>query len=862
MRIARVVALILFVLALSQAPVSATAQPPAAERDYFIIQFSGPILEEWKAQASASGFELLDYMSDFSFIARADRKSVEAAADLPFVVSVVDFPLEYKVCPTLLTGPAKVRVTIEAFQNEPISAVLQAVTREGGTVLAESRSERSLVRAEIPTKALAALSRVKEIAWIEPYIEPKLTNRMSRQITAVNPVWEDFGLYGAGQIVAVADTGLDNGQNNQTMSADFRGRIVAAYARARTNDWSDLHGHGTHVCGSVLGSGVLSGANPSNQDYTNSFAGMAPEAGLVIQSVADAQGGLSGLPTNLNDLFAQVYGTGARIHTNSWGSDVSGAYYADSRNVDMYMWNNKDMLILFAAGNAGIDGNKDGIVDLNSMNAPGSAKNCITVGATENQISERAFTYGAAWPSDYPADPIKSDLVADNPAGMAAFSSRGPCRDQRIKPDISAPGTNVISARSHMSGTSTLWGVYNSHYLYCGGTSMSTPIVAGAAAVLRQYLIEVENITNPSAALLKAALLNSATDTYPGQYGTGIYKEMPNLRPNNVQGWGRLNLRSALLPVAPMAIDYIEGPNMVTNNAHQYTYEVLSESIPFKATLVWTDYPGPTTMPHTRKRLVNDLDILVSAPVGQQYHGNGGTSPDRTNNVETVDILSPVAGTYTITVSSHNIPYGPQPYALVVSGGFGEEATIVSTIADAKAMPDDTLIGITGKVVTAGTEVLTDHFYIQEMDRTTGIKVSHTGSVPTAGIVSIEGTLASDGWERYIDATSVTVVSTGNPIPSPLGIRNSDIGGLGLGGRLGPENTGLLVRTWGEVVSTGADHVFIDDGYSPLKIWTGNLTKPEEGDYISVTGISSAEPGAPIVKARFADDIIVHQTEP
>jgi len=74
---------------------------------------------------------------------------------------------------------------------------------------------------------------------------------------------------------------------------------------------------------------------------------------------------------------------------------------------------------------------------------------------------------------------------------------------------------------------------------------MATPLTAGAAALVREWLTRVRGIANPSGALMKAVLLNGAVDMSPGQYGTGGTREIPAARPNNVAGWGRVNLLTA-----------------------------------------------------------------------------------------------------------------------------------------------------------------------------------------------------------------------------------------------------------------------------------------------------------------------------
>ena len=150
--------------------------------------------------------------------------------------------------------------------------------------------------------------------------------------------------------------------------------------------------------------------------------------------------------------------------------------------------NYSGMLILFSAGNDALDSNNNGEIDLDSMGSPATSKNVLTVGASENNRSTINSQWGSWWPADFPADPVKTDKMANNSEGMAAFSSRGPVDDGRLKPDISAPGTFILSAKSR-STTQTGWLAHsNSDYTYMGGTSMATPITAGASALLYQHL--------------------------------------------------------------------------------------------------------------------------------------------------------------------------------------------------------------------------------------------------------------------------------------------------------------------------------------------------------------------------------------
>ena len=106
---------------------------------------------------------------------------------------------------------------------------------------------------------------------------------------------------------------------------------------------------------------------------------MAGEHDFKDRQVTVVGLGIEGL-----DLVRFLHAQGARIHSNSWGSDAAGDYTIDSASTDDFIWNNPDQTITFSAGNAGIDANANGEVDDDSMGSPATAKNAIAVGASEN----------------------------------------------------------------------------------------------------------------------------------------------------------------------------------------------------------------------------------------------------------------------------------------------------------------------------------------------------------------------------------------------------------------------------------------------------------------------------------------------
>jgi len=612
---------------------SRTKSPHLHDFSYFIVQYDAPVKPSWKKSLQALGAEIFDYVPDFAFIIRTGSDQKQDLASLPHVRWVGDyqplFKLSHRLNHSVYSKRSKEEkdrrcsFQVNVFPGEDISFLKNRVFDFDGEILSELATRwKTTLKVRLPSGRINDLASLDAVKYVEPAPTWKLNNNVATDIMAVRSPRNDYGLYGSGQVVGICDTGLDQGtENPANLHDDFEdgsglSRVVQIIDLAGDGNPADENsGHGTHVAGSVLGNGLLSGSQPDSDNFAaTSFAGIAPKAELIFQACENNSDGSLLLPSDLNVLFAESQTAGADLHTNSWGASSPSAYTSSSAEVDQYMWDHKDFLILFSAGNAGMDQDADGVIDAYGIDSPATAKNCLTVGATENLRTAEGYqgTWGTAWPLDFSADPIFSDLISDNPFGMAAFSSRGPTLDGRYKPDIVAPGTNIISTRSSLAGGEG-WGIYDEDYMYMGGTSMATPLTAGAAVLLREYLMSVEGLVFPSAALLKAALLNSAEDVSPGQYGTGFSQEIPDPPvPNSVEGWGRVNLLNSIYPQPPYGVIYYdEQTGLDTDEYHEYGFTVYDSSAPLKINLVWTDYPGSAA---AGGGLVNDLDLQVTTP--------------------------------------------------------------------------------------------------------------------------------------------------------------------------------------------------------------------------------------------------------
>lgn len=649
------------------------------EKGYYIVQFDGPVKRSWKEALTALGVDIFDYIPDFAFIIRMDSANEPVIRALDHVRWLGIYQPSYRGSQSIqdkveaanteaVEANTYISLRITVFPGEDMRRVKADIMALDGYIVNETVTKWKItLTVRSPKDRIADLSAILGVKWIEPVPEWRLLNNVSTDTIGVRSPRNNYGLYGEGQTVAVCDSGLDSGSANPaSLHDDFEdgsggSRVMTIYDRVGDGANDVNSGHGTHVAGSVLGNGYMSGSDPTSNTFpSTAFAGIAPKANLVFQAVeANTTGALSGIPSDLNVLFSQADNAGADLHTNSWGGVEAGAYTSSSEDVDEYMWDHPDFLILFSAGNQGADLDADGVIDLYNMDYPATAKNCLTVGASEGNRPTGAGYDGSwadIWPYVFSMTPISNDHISDEPDGMAAFSARGPVLDGRYKPDLVAPGSNILSTRSS-DAFGTGWGDYDAYYRWMGGTSMAAPLVAGTAALMREYLIKERNFTNPSAALIKAALLNSAEDISPGQYGTGIYQEIPDSPvPNNVEGWGRVNLENGLFPTAPLDILYYDGQNPLdTGEYYDYIINIIDSSYPFKVNLVWTDYPGSAA---AQGGLVNDLDLLVVDPSGTTYY------PDNASQKTIVSTLAYDDGfpEYTFSADKVAIRFTPTEY--------------------------------------------------------------------------------------------------------------------------------------------------------------------------------------------------------
>jgi hypothetical protein len=450
------------------------------------------------------------------------------------------------------------------------------------------------------------------------------------------------------------------------MHPDLAGRVRALLQYGGLEDAADEHGHGTHCAGIIAGDGATGEIDEAGYLYG---LGVAPGAHIVAQRLFDGRGAYFPPPT-FETLTREARQAGAEIGSNSWGDETQGRYDLSAaefdalvRDADFLTPGDQPYILEFSAGNSG--------PGAQSINSPAVGKNVIATGATQNDrfnLPIEEFT-----------------LYDEGREAMADFSSRGPCEDGRLKPDVVAPGTWIASLRSIYANDDNAWWLISDNYFYMSGTSMAGPQVSGAAAVFVQYFRATHTNATPSPALVKAALINSATDLDDG-WGTAP-------APNTDEGWGRVDLTQII--GGSRAVEFLDqAVPLAQGQMFEHRVVVASADEPLKVTLAYTDVPG---FPGSPVALVNDLDLEVVGPEGYVYRGNqfeagesvpDAPSADNVNNVEGVYLAEPLPGEYVLRIRARNVVEDArldtepddQDFALVVSAVLALRGTGVVTL--------------------------------------------------------------------------------------------------------------------------------------------------------------------------------------
>lgn len=682
------------------------ARAPFAGKRLHLVQFAGPVKPEWRDELEKRGAHIVTHIPNNAYLIYGDSPTLAKVQSWVGTVAHVQWEGAYadnhKIHPNAKDTDAKGRArtigtdifTVQLVEDDEANAATLGMINQ--IQLAPVQNDYKLlgyrtVIVQLPVGQLTRIAAQPDVVSIQPYFKHRKYDERQSQIMAGNlsgnsPSGPGYLAWLAGKgftqsqfdasgfVVDVTDSGVDNGTTSPGHFALYKQGNPAGTSRVAYNRLEGSPNAGSTISGcdghGNLNSHIIGGYSAMPTSVTHNDAsgyqyglGVCPFVKVGSSVIFDPANFTS---PNYSDLQSRAYNDGARVSGNSWGADTSGAYDADAQTYDALVRDaqstnsvittpgNQQMVIVFAAGNAG--------PNAQTVGSPGTAKNVIVAGAAENV---RAF--GGSDGSGV------ADTGANSANDIIDFSSRGPCADGRYKPDLVAPGTHITGGVGQSvlttNGTGTALACFNGDgvsggtggssyfpssgqqfYTASSGTSHSTPGIAGACALLRQYFINA-SLTPPSPAMTKAFLVNSA------RYMAGTYAN--DTLPSQSQGMGHVNLGTAFDGVTRVLRDQTDLQKFTASGQARAVTGVISDNTkPFRVTLAWTDAPGSTT----GAAYNNNLDLTVTIG-GNTYKGNvfsganstTGGAADAKNNVESVFIPAGVTGPFTVIVTAADI---------------------------------------------------------------------------------------------------------------------------------------------------------------------------------------------------------------
>lgn len=473
---------------------------------------------------------------------------------------------------------------------------------------------------------------------------------ISTKTTSLSPGGDlNLGLEGEGMTIGIWELDYPLATHQEFMNDDGTSRVTAI----DTNNPNVGGGHASHVAGTLGAVGV-----------NNSSKGMAPKSNIVAGNVAGHKTETANEHLNSGMLVSNhSYGVVVDSDTDSWffGSyasfNYSGSLNDGARAWDQILYNTPYYTKVESAGNDGTFSYTGGLgPGLDKLTGSTVCKNNIVVANANISVNIPPF-----------GDPTITG------ASIAPSSSQGPTDDGRIKPDIAGRGTNVYSCDD----------ITESSYGNSSGTSMAAPGVAGSLLLLQEYYNNL-NSNFMRSATLKGLVCHTATDDAENPNITAI--SYPG--PDPFWGWGLLNAEFAAQTITAAQSNEAIVEERTLNNGDVYSFTVnVTESEKFMATICWTDIAGGTQngiLNSTTPSLENDLDLRITDIDNNEYFPwkldlsnlpaaiKGDNIVD---NIERVEIETPTAGQYTITISHKGVFPGPTPgsvgsqdYSLIVTG--------------------------------------------------------------------------------------------------------------------------------------------------------------------------------------------------
>ncbi len=578
-----------------------------------LLKVSTPLTSIQKDKIYSSGIESITYAGDMSYYVYGYGKDIDLLKDkLKNIIYIKEIDsskrinkgdINEKGSLSNLDADSYVDVNMLFLKEMSKEEIIDYLSQNGiGATIYNVTPQLHSAKARVSGEDLEKLSILPIIKYIDKSHTLGIKNAKTAKYIKADKVWTgSYGLTGEGMKVAIVDGGYVRKTHQE-----FGDRVVdhgVGYAD-----------HATHVAGTIGASG-----------YNEKVRGIAYKANIESYSFEDSA---------FADKVLSIYNSQNILFSNhSYGyseKSALGKYDSEASKQDRAVYSNPFLNIFEAAGNDGAD---ETYPAFGKIKGPANSKNILTIGALNL-----------------------------NSSGKAKFSSNGPAKDGRVKPDLVVRGEGVYSTGSKS----------DSDYFWMNGTSMATPAATASGLLVAQAYKRVTGGYDIRHDMLKSTLINSALDK--GRRG-----------PDYDTGYGMIDVKASVDVINSLSTKkpLIVTDTITNSQTKEYSFKV-PQSGKFKATISWVD---PEGNPSANGALVNDLDIYLVDNSGKRYYPwtlnpqipSDLAKKDRENhidNIEQIEIDNLKSGNYKLVVKASRVISSYQEYAIASNISVSSESNI------------------------------------------------------------------------------------------------------------------------------------------------------------------------------------------